>query len=170
MIVRAECPSDRAGIRHIHELAFEQLNEADLVDAIRQSPEFVPELSLVAEEKGLLVGHILFSLVEVTVGDRSTPTLALAPLAVLPSHQRQGVGAKLTVEGIERARQQGFRSVVVLGHPTYYPRFGFRPAEEFGILPPWGEPCEALMVLELVPGGLQGVRGTVNYPPAFGAV
>jgi putative acetyltransferase len=170
MTIRVELPSDAAGIRHIHELAFGREAEANLVDAIRRSPGYVPELSLVAEQEGLLVGHIMFSIIQVEGDNHATDTLALAPLAVLPTHQRQGVGSRLTEEGITLARSRGFRSVVVLGHPSYYPRFGFLPAEQFGILPPWGEPTPALMVLPLVYGGLDGVQGTVRYPPAFSEV
>jgi putative acetyltransferase len=170
MTIRREHPSDSASIRRVHELAFGRANEADLVDAIRASPGYLPELSLVAELEGLIVGHVMFSRVEVLDGGRPVETLALAPLAVLPSHQRQRVGSRLVTEGIHRARNLGFRSVVVLGHPDYYPRFGFLPAETSGILSPWEEPCPALMALALVPGGLEGIRGTLRYPPAFDGV
>ena len=170
MTIRPEAPRDQEGIRHVNMMAFGREEEADIVDAIRASPGFVPELSLVAEQEGQIVGHVMFSMIEVVGESRSTRTLGLAPLAVLPSHQRQGVGSQLTTHGLARARELGFRSVIVLGHPDYYPRFGFLPAASFEIRPPWGEPSPALMVLPLVPGGLDGVRGTVKYPPAFGDV
>lgn len=169
-VIRPETPADREAIRRVHEQAFGRVNEADLVDAVRRSPGFIPGLSLVVEQVGRIVGHVMFSTAEVWDGERAVEVLALAPLAVLPSHQRQGIGSGLTREGIERARALGGRSVVVLGHPAYYPRFGFRPAAEFGILPPWGKPTPALMALALAPGGLDEVRGIVSYPAAFDGV
>ncbi len=169
-VVRPEAPGDAGAIRKVHEAAFGRPNEADLVEAIRRSPEFVPELSLVAEREGEIVGHAMLSLARIVGEPHAVEVLALAPVAVLPAYQRQGVGSLLVPAGIERARALGFRSIVLLGHPTYYPRFGFVPAERYGIVPPWGEPTPALMAMPLVPDGLTGVQGRLVYPPAFDAV
>lgn len=170
MTIRVETAADRPGIRQVHEEAFGRVNEADLVDALRLTEGFVPELSLVAEQESRIVGHVLFTIAQVVEGDRRNAVLALAPLGVLPSHQRQGVGSRLTEQGLAHARQRGFKNVIVLGHPGYYPRFGFLPAERFGVLPPWGTPSPALMALPLVPDGLANVHGRVVYPPPFDGV
>lgn len=161
--VRAERAEDRAAIHRVNELAFERAAEADLVDALRESEAWLPDLSLVAEVDGEVVGHALISLVRLDTGPQ---LLSLAPMAVLPGHQREGVGSALVREGLERARATDYPLVAVLGHPGYYPRFGFEPARGFGISTPYDAPDEAWMVLAL-PSYEPSVRGTIVYPPAF---
>jgi putative acetyltransferase len=165
--IRPETPADRAAIREVNERAFGKPNEANLVDALRASPAFIPDLSLVAERDGAVVGHVMFSIVSVEGDADSVEVLALAPVAVRPEWQRQGIGGRLIRAGLERAVALGHRAVVLIGHPTYYPRFGFTTARAFGIEPPFPLPDEVFMALPLQPGGLEGVRGNLVYPPAF---
>ena len=169
MIVRPETAADHEAVARLVTDAFGTDGEARLIEVLRASPGHIPELSLVAEVEGIVVGHILFS--PVVVEDRSTgtttPALALAPMAVAPAHQRAGVGTALVGEGLQRAVNRPEAAVIVLGHPEYYPRFGFRPAAAFGITPPWPDiPDDAFLVLPL-PGWTDACRGVVVYPPAF---
>lgn len=164
--VRAEGPGDAAAIRRIHELAFEGSVEADLVDALRDSDAWMPSLSLVAEAGSDVAGHILFSLVDIEQGP---PVLSLGPMGVTPGHQRSGVGTALVEQGLELARRTEHPLVVVLGHPAYYPRFGFTPARELGIDTPYEAPDEAWLALPL-PSYHDGIKGIVRYPPAWNAV
>jgi putative acetyltransferase len=166
IIVRPELPDDRDAIRRVNELAFEGPVEADIVDALRDSDAWLPSLSLVAEDGTGIVGHALFSLVRL---DSGPELLSLGPMAVLPERQREGVGTALVRRGIRRARGTEYPLVVVLGHPDYYPRFGFRPARLYGIETPYDAPDEAWMALRL-PAYDDRVRGTVLYPPAWDGV
>jgi putative acetyltransferase len=167
MLIRPETLADCLAIRHVNEQAFGKPNEARIVEGVRESPFFIPELSLVAEHDRKIVGHILFSKGKVQGEGESWDLLALGPVAVSPSCQRQGVGSRLVQAGLERALQLGHRGVFLIGHPTYYPRFGFTPARTFGLGLPFEVPDEVFMALPLWPGAMDGVRGTVVYPPAF---
>ena len=129
-------------------------------------PGVTPGSSLVAEEGGRVVGHILFSDLPIVTADGTVEALALAPLAVLPSHQRRGIGSLLVREGLRACREAGHRIVVVLGHPEFYPRFGFSAELAERLKSPFSGP--AFMAAELVPGALEGVEGEVRYPPPFG--
>lgn len=169
MIIRAELPSDVASIHRVHELAFGRPGEARLVDALRGTEWWIPELSLVAEEDGAVIGHVLFSGVTVREGERAAPALALAPVAVVPARQNAGIGSRLLRAGLERARELGHGVVILLGHPAYYPRFGFVPAGPHGIRYPQPGHEAAFMVAELIPGALARVRGVVEYAPPFSA-
>jgi putative acetyltransferase len=163
-IIRPEEPADRQAIRRVNELAFGGSEEADIVDALRGTAAWLPELSLVAEDDAGVVGHVLFSVVQVEGGPE---LLSLGPMAVVPERQRTGVGTALIDRGLEDARRTECPLVVVLGHPEYYPRFGFAPAREYGIDTPYEAPDEAWMALPL-PAYHERVRGMVRYPPAWG--
>ncbi len=165
--IRPEAPGDRESIRRVNRGAFGGEVESRLVDALRESPAFIPELSLVAVESSEIVGHILFTRLRVMDDSRDHPALALAPMAVLPAWQNRGIGSTLVRLGLEEARRLGHRVVIVLGHPGYYPRFGFQPAGPLGIRSPFAAPSEAFLVLGLEPGALEGLRGQVEYPPEF---
>ncbi|KAF0196703.1 MAG: putative acetyltransferase [Bacteroidetes bacterium] len=167
LLIRPELKSDYEKITALHDLAFGQKGEGRLVEALRRNPVFIRGLSLVALLDGNLVGHILFFPVLVRDGQKVFRSLALAPLAVLPNYQRKGIGSALVIAGIDEAREGKHRSVIVLGHREYYPGFGFRPAIHYGILPPFDVPSDVFFAMELIPGGLAGVSGTVEYPPEF---
>jgi putative acetyltransferase len=161
--VRFEQPGDEPGVRETNELAFDSLLEARLVDALRGSDGY---LSLVATSDQRVVGHILFT--PVTIDPPAARRIAgLAPMAVRPEHQRSGIGSQLIRAGLEECRRSGYSAVVVLGHPEYYPRFGFLPAHTFGLTCEFPSPPEAFMALELEPGTLGGIRGLVRYHPQF---
>jgi putative acetyltransferase len=168
--IRAERNEDKEVIRFINDAAFKGNKESKLVEAIRNSELFVPELSLVAEADGQIIGHILFSIVSIILDDKEIPTLALAPMAVDPNYQNQGVGSLLVKEGLTRAKANGFEHVVVLGHPDFYPKFDFVPASTKGMESPFPVPDEVFMVLELKEGSLNGMKGKIVYPPAFNTV
>jgi len=164
--VRPEMPGDEPEIGKVLRLAFGQEDESLLVDQLRTDGEVT--LSLVAVEGGEIVGHVLFCPLTVRTLSGPAPALALAPLAVLPSHQRRGIGARLVRAGLAGVEAAGHRIVTVLGHPEYYPRFGFTTEAAEPLYVPW--PAHAWMALELTPGALNGVRGPVVYPKAFGIV
>jgi putative acetyltransferase len=169
--IRPAAEGDAAAIRTIHLEAFGGPAEADLVDALRSTPQFIPELSLVAATaQGEALGHLLLTRVEVHGAAGVSPALALAPMGVRPSVQRQAIGSALVREGIHRARSLGHSAIIVLGHPAYYPRFGFVPARARGLDCQWPCPDEAFMVLELASGALEHVRGRVVYADPFQAL
>ena len=166
--IRQETPDDFKRISEINELAFQQETEAKLISLLRKSISFVPELSLVATHRDQLAGHILFSRVEIINEDlHQFESLALAPMAVLPEYQNQGIGGQLIKYGLERAKELKFKSVIVLGHEHYYPKFGFVPAEKWNIKPPFEVPKNVFMAIALEEKGLNGVSGTVRYPKEF---
>jgi len=167
LTVRAEAPDDQDAIRRVNRAAFPTAAEAQLVDALRREAD--PFVSLVAELDGDIVGHIAFSPVELDA-DRSLKLLGLGPMAVLPERQRQGIGSALVHAGCAQCRDTGAVALVVLGHPQFYPRFGFAPARRFGIDCEYDVPDDAFMLLELVPGALSGRAGRVRYHPAFASV
>jgi putative acetyltransferase len=171
-IIRQENPGDYSGIREINLMAFDTgENEARLVELIRESEQFVPELSLVAvKDDGEVIGHILFSIIHLVTKQGTVPTLGLAPMAVRPDYQNSGIGSDLVSEGLRTCKALGYYHIFVLGHPNFYPRFGFSPASQFGIDSPFPVPDEVFMALELKNGSLSGLQGKIEYPPAFNAV
>lgn len=168
MHIRQETPADYPVVYTLIKDAFASAehcdgNEQDLAAALRQSTSFVPELSLVAEADGCIVGHILFTKIQIGTSTQ----LALAPLSVLPAFQGQGVGSALVRRGHQIARDLGYSYSVVLGSETYYPRFGYVPAEQLGIQAPFPVPAENFMAVKVTEDA-PPVRGMVQYAPEFG--
>ena len=146
---------------------FSDKDEHNLVRRLRNSNEFIKELSLIAEDENKILGYVLLTKALIKAESTSYETLALAPLAVLPEYQKSGIGKNLMNKAIERARELGYKSIVVLGHENYYPKFRFEKASKYGVKAPFEVPDEAYMILELLPGGLNGVSGIVEYSKAF---
>ena len=168
IIVRQETPADYSSIRRINEQAFGQLDEAFLVEKLRKNPAFNPSLSLVAVKNNIVVGHVLFFPVKIISPlGKEVESLALAPLAVFPEFQKQGIGKALVNEGLRIARRSAFRSVFVLGHPNYYKAFGFIKASSYEINCPCKCPEGAFTAQELFEGALNGIKGTIQYPKEF---
>lgn len=164
--VRAEVPSDHDTVRNIHTLAFAGPAEATLVDRLRASSS---SISLVASVAGEVVGHILFTPARVRGAGEPVRVAALGPVAVTPSRQRNGVGTELVLRGLEECRREGYEAVVVVGHPAFYPRFGFRRGSSFGLTCPFRVPDEVFMAAELREGALAG-GGEIRYAPEFSEV
>jgi len=164
MLIRNEKLDDYATIRLVNEAAFGQPDEADLVDRLRA--QGVVLASFVAEAEGLIAGHILFSRISIETIDNSVEAVALAPLAVMPKFQRQGMGTMLTTHGLAWLRAQSEQIILVLGHPDYYRRFGFSTDKARLIESPFNP--KSFMALELKPHALDSIRGRVHYPDAFG--
>jgi putative acetyltransferase len=169
--IREEKDQDILAIKEVNDLAFGRENESKLIEAIRNSEYFVPQLSLVAEtDTQEIIGHILFSMITIETENGPFQSLALTPMAVKPKFQNKGIGSALVREGLKRCAELGYHSVVVLGHPDFYPKFGFIPASTKGIKAPFEVPDEVFMIYETKPGSLNGVKGIVKYPEAFSAV
>lgn len=170
--IRQEQENDYKVVCELIELAFRNMEESDhrehfLVECLRKSEAFIPELSLVAEKDGEIIGHILMTKVEIVSDVKTTTSLALAPVAVLPKYQRQGVGGTLICEIHKRAAELGYGSAVLLGHRDYYPKFGYKKAIDFGIEFPFEVPYEYCMAIELLPNALKNVQGVVKYSKPF---
>ena len=163
--IRLEEIEDQKGIRRVNELAFGQAMEADLVDGLRANAH--PNISLVAIDEERIVGHIFFSPVSIESESGTFTAMGLAPMSVLPEFQNQGVGSRLVDEGLNKCRELGHSVVVVLGHPNYYPRFGFTPAHLMGLRSEYDVPDDTFMVLELNENALAGRRGLVKYHHEF---
>lgn len=164
LVLRDADDGDRPAIRRVHLDAFPTPEEADLVDRLLDN--CAERLSIVALDGDDVVGHVLFT---PAIADDGTKGLGLAPLAVLESHQRRGVGQALTTRGLARARSAGYPFVLVLGHPEYYPRFGFRPASSYGVECPYpGVPDDAFMLLAIDTASTSRVSGVIRYRPEFG--
>lgn len=172
VIYRQETQDDFQEVFELNNKAFGQDNEAKLVNTLRDNPNvFIPELSIVAAEKNKIIGHIL--LTKITIKDKNGnlhESLGLAPMAVLPEFQKNGIGGELIRYGLETAKQLSYQSVIVLGHEHYYPKFGFEPAEKWNIKAPFDVPSNVFMAIELVKGSLENISGAVIYPKEFETV
>jgi len=164
-MIQPETQTDIPSVRAVHSAAFPGTAEADLVDALRANYHLV--VSVVASDESQLVGHVAFS--PVTIEGVELVGVGLAPVAVLPSHQGRGFGGQLIRAGLDACRELGIDYVVVLGHPTYYPRFGFTPASAFSLENEYGAGDE-FMVIELTPKCLAGHSGLVQYGDEFRAL
>ncbi len=156
-------------IRTINDKAFHQSQEATLIESLRKLDGFIPELSLIAFDEDKAIGHILFFPIYIKAKNQKYPTLSLAPMAVLPDYQNKGVGGGLIRHGLVIAKDLGFDSVLVLGHPNYYPKFGFEKASQWNITCPWEVPDEAWMATELTEGALEGNAGMAVFPKEYEA-
>lgn len=170
--IRQESPADYKAVSQVIQAAFKPMAISDqtehlIMHRLRGSEAFIPELSLVAVVEDEIVGHILLTEIQIKSDDQTSPSLALAPVSVLPTCQRQGVGSRLILEAHRIAKKLGYTSIVLLGHPSYYPRFGYRQASEFGITLPFETQGEHCMAIELTEDALKDVEGMVIYPPEF---
>ena len=164
--IRFEKPEDIAFIHSVNEQAFGSVSEAKLVDTLRLA--CTDHLSLVADDNGSIIGHLIFTPVVVTDGKQKTEGMGLAPMAVLPSKQRQGIGAQLVDTGLQILKEKGCPFVIVLGHPEYYPRFGFQAASGCNIRTLWdGVPDEAFMILVMDHEAMQNVSGVATFRDEF---
>ncbi len=166
--ISPETAADYQDVVNINEQAFRQINEAQLVEKVRKSDRYIPELSLIAKIDGVSIGHILFSYIDL-VGAEKFRVLGLAPMAVLPQFQNQGVGKKLITTGLEIADKKGEPLVIVLGHSWFYPKFGFVPSTNYQIESPFPVP-EAAFMAKPLSDYQEKYRGKIIYPPAFSDV
>ena len=172
VIIRQEKETDYNEVFSLTELAFRSLEISDhteqfLVERLRKSDAFIPELSLVAEMDNKIVGYILLTKLIIRTDNAEIPSLSLAPISVHPDFQRKGIGGMLINKVHFIARELGFQSVILVGHPDYYPRFGYRKASEFGVSFPFDAPDDACMAMELSENALKNANGVVEYPKEF---
>ncbi|MFN0087118.1 MAG: GNAT family N-acetyltransferase [Blastocatellia bacterium] len=163
--IRPEQPEDITAIHHVVKQAFERAEEAELVDLLRRNGKAT--LSLVADDNGRVVGHLLFSPVVIETGHGPLHGVGLAPLAVAPERQNEGIGSNLVRQGLLECRRLGHPYAIVLGHPEYYPRFGFAAASQYGIKNTYNARDEAFMAIELMSDALLDAAGMANYQPEF---
>ena len=168
MIIREEQPSDIEKIWKVNVEAFETIAEANLVNSLRDSG--CTFITLVAVTETKVVGHILFTPVELSGNKNNLKIMGLAPMAVLSQYQNKGIGSELVQAGLERCKSLGYDAVVVLGHPDYYPKFGFVPSVKYGIKSEYDVSDEVFMILELTPGSLNHHEGIIKYHEAFNGV
>ena len=165
--IRNEEKQDYNEIRKINELAFNQKNEGKLVDDLRKKSDFNHLLSLVAERDGRIIGHILFYPLKIKNEKEEFIVLSLAPMAVHPDFQNKGIGSKLIKRGLEASKETGYDAVIVVGHPNYYPRFGFSPACKWNIKVPIECPDDVFLAIELKKDSLKNVSGLVEFPKEY---
>lgn len=168
IVIREEQPADRPAVYAVEAAAFGRPDEADLVKRLWQAD--VPFISLVAEAAGQVVGHALFTPVTVVGEHGRLPAVALGPIAITPTYQRQGIGGRLIRAGLAASRAAGYDVAFVLGHPEYYPRLGFEVSRPYGLTCAYDVPDNAFMVMALQPGALARVQGVVHYRPEFDGV
>lgn len=168
MHIHNETITDYPAIAEVNTLAFGQENEAQLIEKIRRYDRYIPELSLVADVEGAVVGHILFSYIDL-LAKETLQVLGLAPIAIHPKFQKQGIGSELVKTGLEIADKRGEFIVIVLGHPQFYNRFGFEPSVRYEIESPFPVPDDVFMVKPLQ-SYQEKYKGKIIYPPAFDGV
>lgn len=171
-MIRQEKTTDFKSVFDLIEKAFKTEKMSDhreqfLVERLRNSTAFIPELSMVAEVDDKIIGHILLTKLKIKKDQTEFNSLALAPVSVLPEHQGKGIGGMLIEQAHKTAKELGYKSIVLLGHEQYYPRFGYEQADKYGIELPFNAPKENCMVIELTQNGLDGVAGMVEYPKEF---
>ncbi len=172
ILIRQEVGSDFDRVYEVVKAAFLNAahtnhDEQNLVARLRNSAAFIPALSLVAEVDGKIVGHIMFTKIAIKAEKKTHSALVLAPVAVLPQMQGKGIGKKLILAGHEIARSLGFTAVILVGHPVYYPRFGYSKASAFDLSLPIAVPNEAFMACQLTENALAEVNGVVEFPKEF---
>ncbi|WP_084146783.1 GNAT family N-acetyltransferase [Paenibacillus wynnii] len=167
--IRTETKEDYIQVYDVNFMAFgDREDEARLVERIRESQYFVPQLSIVAENDNEIVGHLLMSKAKVVEGNSKHEVVVLAPIAVKPDFQKQGIGKQLIFEGLKRCKESNYNLILLIGHPTYYPKFGFKPARTYGLeLKQFQVPDEVFMVCELKKNELCSIKGELIYPEAF---
>ena len=165
IIIREEAPRDIEAIRDVNIKSFGQTQEADIIEKLRAA--CTDALSLVALKKDAVVGHILFSPAVIEGEGGEVVGMGLAPMAVLPEYRRQGIGSELIRTGIAQLKERQCPFIIVLGHPEYYPRFGFEPARRCRIRSEWEVPDDAFMILALNESEMNGVSGVARYRPEF---
>lgn len=173
ILIKKERPEEYNTTEEVVKKAFSNEEYSDkkehlLVNRIRKSDAFIPELSLIAiDQDHEIVGHILLSKITIVNDDKTVDSLALAPVSVIPEHQKKGIGSQLIHTALKKAKEIGYHSVIVLGHPDYYPKFGFKQARLWNIRAPFDVPDEVFMALELTENYLENVQGVVHYSSAF---
>ncbi len=172
LLLRQETSNDYEAVADVIKDAFAQVKESDqseprLVDRLRYSTAFIPELSIVAEVGKKIVGHVLLTKIKIKNETNSVDALALAPISVHPNYQKQGIGGALINEAHRRAQALGYGSIILVGHADYYPRFGYEPISKYDIELPFPAPAENCMVIEMVEDSLKGVNGMVEYDSIF---
>lgn len=165
--IRYERKNDYDQIKKINDLAFNQKNEGEMIEALRKKSDYNYLLSLVAEIKDKIVGHILFYPIKIKKNKEKFTVLSLGPIAVHPEYQNKGIGSKLIKRGLKIAKRLDFRVVIVVGHPKYYPRFGFTPAKNWGIKLPFDVPDDVFLALELKENALKNCSGIVELPKEY---
>ena len=164
---QSEQKTDYESVDRLLEKAFGGTEERTLVQALRNHSAYFPDLAVVQRKGSNLVGYLLLSEAKIVFQAHSQITLALAPMAIHPAWQKQGLGSALVKEALSRARQNGYASIFVVGHADYYPRFGFQPAKKFQMTSPWNIPDDVFMALELKEGSLAGGPGRIQYAEPF---
>ncbi len=165
--IRPELQCEYECVENITRDAFSRNDEATLLNTIRKTPNYIPELSLVARNEEEVLGHILFTKVRIINEETEHTSIALGPMSVISSRQKEHIGSQLVLAGLDAAKQLGYSHVIVLGHENYYPKFGFQPAKSFGIRASFDVPSSYFMARELDEGSLSKVSGFVVYDDAF---
>ena len=167
ILIRCETVSDFDSITQVNDIAFGGKSESELISKLRKIKDFMHGFSIIAEFDENIIGHILFYPINIETKTGLIPTIALAPMSVLPEYQNKGVGTKLVQYGLQKCKERGFESVIVLGHANYYLKFGFEPASKWGIYSDFDVPDEVFMTMELKEDALAKVAGKVIYPKEY---